>query len=455
MIRLTKKFFSDLGIWMLLLGTTTGIAFPFFLHALGVPTPIVYSPLFFALCVAAGIFVGSLNFLLARTIVESRIALMSSRMKDIEKRLHEVSILDDNFQCVGEHCHLPVDSDDFIGENARTFNALIAALQESFSMQRDYRVFTDVLNRHLELAELAQKGLEEMLRLSGASAGLIACESAGELVPAANIGILDVEAVLRNAMVKRTFESGTFRFLDFPPEVRADGVLLAFTPRQVALLPVKYKDIPIGILLLASARGFDERFADRIATFLKGLSLALNNSLAHERLQRMAALDPLTGVYNRRFGQVRLHEEFGRAVRSHSPLGLLMLDIDHFKSFNDTYGHLTGDRVIKSVASACRRCLREGDLLVRFGGEEFYVALPAAACTDLAAIGERIRRTVEEMKIPEGERSLSVTVSVGGAAFPCEGVNSEEDLLRLADEALYRAKQSGRNRVEIAPQTSV
>ncbi len=172
--------------------------------------------------------------------------------------------------------------------------------------------------------------------------------------------------------------------------------------------------------------------------------------LAHDRLQRLAALDPLTGVFNRRFGLGRLHEEFERSIRSSIPLGLLMLDIDHFKSVNDTYGHQVGDRILKSVASIIRSILREGDILVRYGGEEFLAILPAASSEDLRLIGERIRRATEESAHPEGDQTIRVTISIGGAAYPNQNVEKESSLLQLADDSLYKAKETGRNKVVVA-----
>ena len=161
-------------------------------------------------------------------------------------------------------------------------------------------------------------------------------------------------------------------------------------------------------------------------------------------------LDPLTGVYNRRFGLGRLHEEFERSIRSTIPLGLLMLDIDHFKSVNDTYGHQAGDRILKSIAAIIKTILREGDILVRYGGEEFLAILPAAASEDLELIGERIRRSVEESAHPYESQTIRVTISIGGAAFPNQNVEKESTLLQLADDSLYKAKETGRNRVVVA-----
>ncbi len=179
------------------------------------------------------------------------------------------------------------------------------------------------------------------------------------------------------------------------------------------------------------------------------LGLALNNAMAHDRLQRLAALDPLTGIYNRRFGLGRLHEEFGRAVRATTRLGVMMLDIDHFKAVNDTYGHLVGDRLLKSVCAIARSSLREGDILLRYGGEEFLAVLPAASADDLVIVGERVRKSIEDSVLADGEKSVRVTLSIGGSAYPSQNVASEDALIDLADKALYRAKESGRNRVEI------
>jgi diguanylate cyclase (GGDEF)-like protein len=127
-----------------------------------------------------------------------------------------------------------------------------------------------------------------------------------------------------------------------------------------------------------------------------------------------------------------------------------MLDIDHFKSVNDTYGHQTGDRMLKSVSSIIRTILREGDILVRYGGEEFLAILPAAASEDLKLIGERIRRSIEESALMEGQQTIRVTISIGGAAYPNQAVEKESALLQLADESLYQAKETGRNKVIVA-----
>jgi len=127
-----------------------------------------------------------------------------------------------------------------------------------------------------------------------------------------------------------------------------------------------------------------------------------------------------------------------------------MFDIDHFKQVNDTYGHLVGDRVLISISAIARTVLRDGDVLVRYGGEEFLAVLPAASMEDLQLVAERLRRAIEDSSVTDGSQTIRVTASLGAAAFPNREVEQKDQLVQLADDALYRAKESGRNRVVLA-----
>ncbi len=124
-----------------------------------------------------------------------------------------------------------------------------------------------------------------------------------------------------------------------------------------------------------------------------------------------------------------------------------MFDIDHFKKVNDTYGHLAGDRVLIQVAKTARAALREGDILMRYGGEEFLVILPAASKANSRDVGERLRRMVEETSVTDGDQVIRITISIGVTSFPELEVADEQELVERADEMLYKAKESGRNRV--------
>jgi diguanylate cyclase (GGDEF)-like protein len=442
--------FRDLAIWMLSLGLIIGLAFPFFVIVLGVPRETALTPAFFAACLAAGAIAGAFNFGLARWIVGGRLRGLARSMSRVEERLEALPSARSASDCLSGDCLIPVDSEDEIGEAARAFNSLVEALSVATQTQLAARSFAEMLASDLAIEGLARNALTQLLEHTGASAGAIAYERDGELLIAAAQGIHDPAAVLSSEHVRKALLEGATYLTEVPPDVQVDAVLVAFRPREMAVLPVRHKGVPLGALVLATGATFDDAHRARLELSLHGLGLALNNALAHERMQTLAAIDPLTGAYNRRFGLQRLREEFGRAVRAGTPLGLLMLDIDHFKAVNDTYSHLVGDRVLRSMSGVIRAALREGDILLRYGGEEFLAVLPAASSDDLPKLAERIRRMAAAAEVKEGDIPVRVTVSVGGAAYPNQAVEHEEALIQLADKALYRAKELGRDRVEIA-----
>ncbi|NTV04175.1 diguanylate cyclase, partial [bacterium] len=170
---------------------------------------------------------------------------------------------------------------------------------------------------------------------------------------------------------------------------------------------------------------------------------------ANEESELRNRIDGLTGICNRRAFDERLELEFGRAQREQEPISLLMADIDGFKDFNDRHGHLTGDECLQAVARTIEETARRTtDFSARYGGEEFAVIVPDAIPGQLAAFGERLRRAVADLVFVVDGRRVPVTVSVGGGTLLPGPADTPEDLIRLADGALYRAKNSGRNRVE-------
>jgi len=189
-------------------------------------------------------------------------------------------------------------------------------------------------------------------------------------------------------------------------------------------------------------------------TFAGQVGLSVANIRLREALRAQSIRDPLTGLYNRRYLTEMLERETRRAIRSEQSLGVLMLDLDHFKKFNDTYGHEAGDRVLRETASFLMKSVRAEDIVCRFGGEEFVVILPMADLQVTEARGERIRSRTRELTVLHQGQSLGmITVSVGVAVLPEHGTNPKE-LLEAADAALYRAKREGRDRVVVAEITA-
>jgi diguanylate cyclase len=167
------------------------------------------------------------------------------------------------------------------------------------------------------------------------------------------------------------------------------------------------------------------------------------------KLIDMNMQDGLTGVFNRRFFESKINEEFSRHKRYSRPFVLIMCDIDYFKSVNDTYGHQCGDEVLKVVASTIQMIIRGTDILARYGGEEFCCLLPEAEIDEAHAIAERLRQAIAELVVSYKGQEVSVTASLGISAIS-DGVETSEMLVTMADDALYEAKRTGRNRVVVA-----
>jgi len=172
--------------------------------------------------------------------------------------------------------------------------------------------------------------------------------------------------------------------------------------------------------------------------------------IAETKLRKLAVTDGLTGLFNYRAFRRQLHLEISRSQRFKLPVSLLMMDIDHFKMYNDHFGHLNGDRVLKYFANLLHKNIREVDFLARYGGEEFVIILPGTDKKSAKIVGEKLRTLIEhypfpfEKKLPTGV----VTMSVGVASFP-QDTQDEKELIRLADTALYKAKKGGRNRTVV------
>jgi two-component system cell cycle response regulator len=175
--------------------------------------------------------------------------------------------------------------------------------------------------------------------------------------------------------------------------------------------------------------------------------MVLANSRLFERVRNLSVRDSLTGLFNHRYTMELLGREMDRGERYPQPLSLLMIDIDHFKLVNDSFGHLAGDAVLREVTRVIATGLRSVDSLGRYGGEEFAAILPHTAIDQARVIAERVRFNVEQAAFTVQGRQVPVTVSIGVASHPAAGVATAAELVRAADQALYEAKQAGRNRV--------
>jgi len=179
------------------------------------------------------------------------------------------------------------------------------------------------------------------------------------------------------------------------------------------------------------------------------LKFSLSDDLEEGFQRRMfdsAVRDGLTRIYNRQYFEERLASEFSYAYRHFIPLGVLMMDLDHFKNVNDTYGHPVGDVVLRSVAATIQRIIRTEDMLARYGGEEFVILARNTDAPGALILAERIRSAVQEQAVPIAGGVVRITISVGTSTLENRNVGKPEELIAAADEALYHAKRLGRNR---------
>ncbi|SDK50243.1 diguanylate cyclase (GGDEF) domain-containing protein [Maridesulfovibrio ferrireducens] len=180
------------------------------------------------------------------------------------------------------------------------------------------------------------------------------------------------------------------------------------------------------------------------------LSLALSNALMFTKIKTRADRDGLTRVYNRRSFDERLVEELRRHQRHNMDLSLLMVDLDHFKSVNDTYGHMAGDLVLETIARIFEETFRTTDFIARYGGEEFVILLPHTKTDQAKMLAERIREKIESKNMSYRDVNFNVTVSVGVSSVRPGSLAKETEIVRKADDALYIAKEQGRNRVVVS-----
>jgi two-component system, chemotaxis family, response regulator WspR len=254
--------------------------------------------------------------------------------------------------------------------------------------------------------------------------------------------------------------------LELVRQYRADPVT-----SQIPIIVLSTKEEPAvkGAAFKAGANDYLVKLPDRIELIarIRYHSIAYRNQLQRDEayralrqsqelllernseLQRLTNVDGLTGLSNKRYFNEYLEAEWKRALRAAAPLSVLMIDVDHFKQYNDTYGHLAGDEVLRTLGQAIKTSFRRStDLTARFGGEEFVVILPGTGAADTGDQADKLCRVVEELNLPHKASSVTdhVTISVGGATTVPRRDGSVEGLVETADQALYEAKRSGRNR---------
>jgi diguanylate cyclase (GGDEF)-like protein len=229
-----------------------------------------------------------------------------------------------------------------------------------------------------------------------------------------------------------------------------DHIVLYAETRARMCIPLVSFGQTLGVLALDSAQAgaFNASDTQSLESVADICATAIQNAYYVDRVKQLAYIDGLTGIFNRRFFEMRIAEEIERARRFGTGMAVIMVDIDQFKRLNDEFGHLLGDEVLRQVSSLFHQQLRKFDVVCRYGGEEFAILLSQTNPEHALAVAEKLRRMVESWQFPGVPRP--VTISAGAATYPEHGT-SRDELVKASDAGLYAAKQAGRNRVYLAP----
>jgi len=330
---------------------------------------------------------------------------------------------------------------------------LSVSIAEFYTLQQISQAISSIL----DIGELLKYLNDIIIGVMGVNYSTIILfdDGSGRLkVQATNITSLDELAVLsdniNNNMLRQVMENGE-HFL----ENNADQNKYPFTQgREVSSLmcvPLNTKSRKYGLVLVEHklSFAFDEDNVRLLDIISQQVGIAMENADLYHKMQELATKDGLTGIYNRQYFQQRLESEFLSAQKGNYPLSTAIFDIDHFKKFNDTFGHMFGDKVLKAIADAVSVSLRKNDIFARYGGEEFILLFPGTNLNDAYEKVEVLRKMVGQHIVKDSLVTASVTVSFGVSSFN-ECALSENELLRSVDDALYDAKASGRNCVKVA-----
>jgi diguanylate cyclase (GGDEF)-like protein len=299
-------------------------------------------------------------------------------------------------------------------------------------------LFTDILDTiiNLGILEIAQKGV--IFRIDGESMNLVAQTGFTDAFKDAHRGIKVGECLCGLAAKTGVVVVSDSSETDNRHTIKYPGII----PHGHICIPLASRERVLGILCLYPPVGAEisKREMALFYTIGSQVGAAIDNILLYEETKDLSLHDPLTGLANRRLMEYMLETSFARARRAECPFSAIMLDIDFFKTYNDTYGHTVGDNLLINIAKILSREIRQIDLGVRYGGEEFLILLPETELSKACDAAERIRKDVEKI--------IGVTVSLGVSCYN-PGMQKKEDIIRKADDALLKAKQNGRNRVEI------
>lgn len=318
------------------------------------------------------------------------------------------------------------------------------------------------LGTHLKIDDILKESLDIFINCYGADKGvvLITDERIKEYASGEVITISRYEENTYPGEINRGYSLFTFSPASISEglEKRIKQILSEYNfdrYNRVIILPVgDRKKTKVVIIVGISDSGREnwflfEEMKNEIDILLRHLNIEIENAVLHEEVNKASITDALTGLYNRRYFKKRTEQEFARARRAGFPVSIMISDLDNFKYYVDSYGHPKGDQILSELGSLIKSIVRAGDIVCRFGGDEFAYLLPFTSSVEARHIAERIRKTVSNHPFLKGDdRIVNLTMSIGIATFPEHG-QTDEEILSKADQALFSSKSSGKNRITV------
>ena len=435
-------------IYMLLMGLTIGILFvPLAQKFLGLPKEKAYTVEFFTITIISGLIVGGISYLILRITILARLKEFLKGIELISKNIfdYQMGQISTIREC--KNCYVKIHSSDIIGHLATKYNFLIRIIRSEFFQHETLKEYSNLIGKAVQIEELNNNTVSFLCRhLNLMGLQIYKTTSNGELTL---IKAKGVHTNLTNEMRKSLLDIlDENKVREIKKELIVDYGTAKIEPKYTTFFPVKYFSKEWLFVVYSNYYLTKER-KSLITRVLNEYKKVYESAEIYEKMQDMAAIDELTGLYNRRFGMKRLQEEYKRALRMEKPLSLIMFDIDHFKKINDTYGHQAGDYILSTIGKIFSENLRSGDIVMRYGGEEFLCVLCNSRAEGAKKRAEEVREKIENFNFVYRDYKIPTTISGGISIFDIEKDKQKtpEDLIREADEALYIAKRTGRNKI--------
>jgi len=441
---------------MITFGLVMGLAFPPIVK-IYFSDPGAISISFTLLCIAAGITVGVANYILFSLVVSKQLRFLVKGMNQVNSQIRTAMFSKEQHPISFE---IEVKTDDMIGEVTQAFNTMSNTVEQRLAHEARFRGFISNLSTNIDLDTTSNIILNYFVETTCITSGVIYGKIDDEMILLASHDTDTDERLPQKletwqGILTDTIESGEIHIIDTSSNsfdwITTTTPLGVLRPKSIRIIPLIADKSTVGLIIASSgANNLPESIQREILkTYASYMAPYLQNALLHNKIQEMASYDSLTHILNRRFGLVRLEEEFSTALRHQRDLSAIMIDIDKFKLVNDTHGHEAGDMILKNVATIIALNLRNEEVICRYGGEEFLIILPMANLHKAGLVAERIRAIIEQQTYYYKDKVILVTISLGVSSLSSLVTQNTNDLINIADTALYHAKHMGRNRVAI------